>query len=223
MNATAETHPKLKKIEEDFRNFIENEEHPCIMAKSIIKMENYRLGVYDNMEDPSELQQLLSDLKDYLENYDFEGNNFESFLAVFPKNTFDDEISFEKALWNSLQKLHELDDQEWDPRVSDDPENPNFSFSLGGRAFYIIGMHSKSSRLARRAPYPTFVFNLHHQFEKLREMGTYETVRDTIRQNDADLQGEINPVLRDFGQDSEAKQYSGRNVEKNWKCPFHHS
>jgi FPC/CPF motif-containing protein YcgG len=223
MNATALAEPELKNIKENFKHFIENSGHPCIMAKSVFKMENYHMRAYDDMEDPADLQQLLSDLKQYLENYDFDGHNFETFLAVFPQNKFDDEISFEKSLWNTLQKLHELDDQQWDPRVSNDPENENFSFSLGGRAFYIIGMHPKSSRLARQAPYPTFVFNLHHQFEKLRGMGTYETVRDTIRQNDANLQGEINPVLRDFGEDSEARQYSGRNVEKNWTCPFHHS
>ena len=124
-------------------------------------------------------------------------------------------------MWKTLQKLHELDDCEWDENVSNDPENPHFSFSLGGKAFYIIGLHPASSRLARRAPYTTLVFNLHSQFDKLREMGSYHSVRDTIRKNDEKLQGEINPMLRDFGSSSETKQYSGRKVEDNWKCPFH--
>ncbi|MEP6902345.1 MAG: YqcI/YcgG family protein, partial [Actinomycetota bacterium] len=30
-----------------------------------------------------------------------------------------------------------------------------------------------------------------------------------------------NPNLSDFGTQSEARQYSGRAVEHEWKCPFH--
>jgi hypothetical protein len=120
-----------------------------------------------------------------------------------------------------LQFIHDSDTEPWDSRVSNNPENSNFSFSIGGRAFYVVGMHPKSSRMARRAPYPTLVFNLHWQFEKLREMGAYHKVRDKIRERDTDLQGSINPVLEDFGESSEARQYSGRKVESAWKCPFH--
>ena len=132
------------------------------------------------------------------------------------------EIEFENLLWRQLQFLHEMDNTGWDPMVSDDPNDPNFSFSIGGKAFYVVGLHPEASRLARRAPYPTLVFNLHSQFEKLREMGVYHKVRDKIRERDKAVQGSINPVLQDFGEESEARQYSGRQVGKNWKCPFHH-
>ena len=120
-----------------------------------------------------------------------------------------------------LQRLHNNDDEDWDESVSPDPNDSDFSFSVKGKAFYIIGMHPNSSRLARQAPYCTVVFNLHWQFEKLREMGTYQKVKERIRKRDKALQGTINPILRDFGTDSETKQYSGREVEANWKCPFH--
>ena len=75
--------------------------------------------------------------------------------------------------------------------------------------------------MARQSPFPAIVFNLHWQFEKLREMGNYQVVRDRIRQRDEELQGTINPMMEDFGEGSEAKQYSGRKVGKEWKCPFH--
>jgi FPC/CPF motif-containing protein YcgG len=52
-------------------------------------------------------------------------------------------------------------------------------------------------------------------------MGVYHKVRNKIRERDIALQGNINPVLEDFGERSEARQYSGRQVESNWKCPFH--
>ena len=184
-------------------------------------MNKYYLKVYEDMDDLSILKKLLEDLSHYIDQYNFTDNSFESFLAVFPNNYFPDEVSFEKGLWNALQNLHDLDNSEWDHRVSDDPDDPYFSFSLNGRAFYIIGMHPESSRMARQTPYTTLVFNLHWQFEKLREIGTYQNVRNMIRKNDENLQGSINPVLKDFGDNSETRQYSGRKVEAEWKCPFH--
>ena len=52
-------------------------------------------------------------------------------------------------------------------------------------------------------------------------MGAFNTVRNKIRERDIELQGNINPMLEDFGENSEARQYSGRKVEEEWKCPFH--
>jgi len=221
MKSTLQPITAVQDIENQYRNFILNGQHPCIMAKSIFKMEKYKLKIYEDMDDVKSLTKLIDDLDQYISNYNFEGKGFESFLAVFPNNYFDDEIGFERSLWLTLQKLHELDHCEWDHSVSDDPDHPLFSFSLNGRAFYIIGMHPESSRMARRTPYTTLVFNLHCQFDKLREIGTYQTVRDNIRKNDQLLQGSINPVLNDYGNDSETRQYSGRKVEDQWKCPFH--
>lgn len=218
----AEAHSRhLNKIEDQYKSFILCENHPCIMANALFKMEKYHLKVYDDIENITALKQLLIDIEIYLKQYDFESSDFESFIASFPNNYYQDEVSFEDALWKTLQSLHELDDCEWDKNVSQNPESPQFSFSIKGKAFYIVGLHPESSRLARQAPYTTLVFNLHWQFEKLREMGTYQVVKDTIRTRDEDLQGSINPVLKDYGADTETKQYSGRAVEENWKCPFH--
>lgn len=221
MNATLTSSNKKNTIEDAYNKFVLTEDHPCIMAKSLFKMKKYDLKVYENMNDSASLKQLIADLKIYLDQYNFDGMEFKSFIASFPNNHFANEVDFEDALWQTLQCLHNIDDCEWDHRVSDNPKDTEFSFSLAGRAFYIVGLHPESSRLARQAPYTTLVFNLHHQFDKLREMGTYQVVRDTIRKNDSELQGSINPVLRDFGAESETKQYSGRQVEQNWKCPFH--
>lgn len=123
-------------------------------------------------------------------------------------------------MWDQLKFLHEADDQPWDRHVSSDPQDDRFSFSLAGRAFYVVGLHPNSSRTARQAPFTALAFNLHWQFEKLREMGAYQRVRDTIRRRDVKLQGSINPMLEDFGSSSEARQYSGRRAGADWKCPF---
>lgn len=211
-----------KNIETKFSAFVQEGAHPCIMAKSVFKMKNYDMHTYGDMHTPECITTLLDDIKTYISNVKHDTMEFRSFIAVFPNNHFSDEVSFENALWKTLQSLHDADPSEWDATVSHNPEDAEFSFSLHGKAFYVIGMHPASSRMARQAPYTALTFNLHSQFEKLRSMGTYEKVRDMIRQNDKNLQGSINPVLKDFGDDSESRQYSGRNVEDAWKCPFHH-
>jgi len=215
--------PTQDAVESEFKEFIVAQNHPCIMANTVFQMNGYHLKVYDDILSENNIKPVLSDITNYLENYDFTSNKFESLIVCFTQNNFQTEFEYEKALWRFLQRLHDNDDAPWDPNVSADPDDPNFSFSLKGKAFYVIGMHPNSSRLARQAPYCTVVFNLHWQFEKLREMGTYQAVKNRIRSRDEALQGSINPVLTDFGDASETKQYSGRRVEQAWKCPFHHN
>ena len=64
------------------------------------------------------------------------------------------------------------------------------------------------------------VFNLHDQFEQLREKGRYEKMRQTILERDRKLAGDINPMLKRHGEASEARQYSGRCVPEDWTPPF---
>lgn len=209
-----------KKIKAEFDDFIINQNHPCMMAQTVFSMDKVDFHVYEDFGSKNAARKILKDVKKYISNYDFESNEFLTFLAVFKGRKSFSEKQFEDLLWKQLDFLHELDTEEWDPTVSKDPANKNFSFSLGGRAFYIVGLHPNSSRMARQSPYPAIAFNLHWQFEKLREMNTYEKVRDKIRERDMELQGGINPMLEDFGETSEVKQYSGRKVGNEWKCPF---
>ncbi|UAB80034.1 YqcI/YcgG family protein [Marixanthomonas sp. SCSIO 43207] len=211
----------IQNIKERFNNFILQQDHPCIMAQTVFKMGAVDLHAYDEFATKSTARKLISDIKKYIDAYDFESNDFKTFLAVFPTIKIDSEIKFEQKLWELLQHIHDSDSEIWDDTVSSNPEEDTFSFSIAGKAFYIVGMHPNSSRKARQSPFITIAFNLHWQFEKLREMGSYEVVKERIRERDKAQQGSINPMLEDFGSTSEARQYSGRKTEDNWKCPFH--
>lgn len=204
-----------------FEQFILESDHPCLMAQTVFKSNNLILKEYGELGDEEHAEELLLDLNEYVARYNFETNDFYTFIAVFHGQQDFSEKEFEKRLWQELQNLHTVDPHNWDQAVSDDPESEHFSFSLCGKAFYVVGMHPNSSRLARQSPKVTMVFNLHWQFEKLREMGAYDTIRDKIRDRDKALQGSNNPMLENFGAKSEARQYSGRAVSDSWKCPFH--
>jgi uncharacterized protein len=133
------------------------------------------------------------------------------------------EAEFEQYLWDRVQSLSDknsLFGAGADSRVSADPENPHFGLSFGGEAFFVVGLHPNASRLARRFERPALVFNLHDQFEQLRQQGRYERMRETILERDVALSGSLNPMLERHGEGSEARQYSGREVEENWCCPY---
>lgn len=221
MSQTIANKKTARSSKNEFDHFILGKDHPCLMAQTVFSMDKVDFHEYEDFGSRETAKAILKDLQQYIARYDFESNEFLTFLAAFKGEKNYSEEEFEKLLWQQLQYLHEEDDFPWDEAVKPDPEDPDFSFSLGGKAFYMVGVHPNSSRKARQAPYPAIAFNLHWQFEKLREMNTYQTVRDKIRERDIELQGDINPMLEDFGERSEARQYSGRKVGEEWKCPFH--
>ena len=146
-----------------------------------------------------------------------------SLAFVFADRTHLSEEAFEKAMWERIQSLSDKDawlDHPYDSRVSQDPDDIHFSLSFGGEAFFAVGLHPRASRPARRFASPAIVFNLHDQFVQLRDQGRYETIRETILERDVQLAGSVNPMLARHGEASAAAQYSGRQVDNDWVCPF---
>lgn len=192
----------------------------CVAARSAFNQKTYRFGMYPEMNSAEATAGLCRDLFAFVQEQPEMDSNFTTFVASFAGPNPVDEEHFEKLLWQQLQSLHENDTSTWDAEVSSDPENRHFSFSFAERSFFIIGLHAGSSRWARRFAWPTLVFNAHHQFEHLRKTGRYVHFQKTIRGVERRLQGSINPTLMNFGEKSEAAQYSGRAVGEDWKCPF---
>jgi FPC/CPF motif-containing protein YcgG len=201
---------------------IGDSQYPCVGAKSAFNNGSYRLGLYGTLGSHDATRGLARDLFDFRHRLDSIDGRFATFVSVFDGPLELSEAEFERRLWQQLQALHFEDAplHDWDSDVSSDPDDPHFSFSFAGRAFFIVGLHPRASRIARRFPWPTIVFNAHDQFERLREEGKMERMKTIIRQKDLELQGTENPVLRDHGDESEARQYSGRAVEDDWQPPF---
>lgn len=201
------------------REFIRDAAHPCVMAKSVLAHEAIESGVYRRLGCPSAARAMCVDLYRSLAG---RHDGFWSFAALFPAERVAGEAEFESRLWTHLQLMHDFDAplHPWDSAVSSDAADAGFSFSIGGRAWYVIGLHPDASRKARRFDHVALVFNPHAQFDDLRRRGRYEVMRTRIRQRDQRLQGSINPMLADHGESSEARQYSGRAVEASWRCPF---
>lgn len=220
---TSLTTPLGSSRADQIRNFIADRSFPCVGAKSALNKGRLDIECVGLMGQRQTTRALHALLLDYSSRHGDPGSVPVSFVAVFDDPPLE-ETTFERKLWQQLQALHDFDlhqGAEWASNVSDDPERHDFSFSVGGRAFFVVGLHPKASRLARRSPFTCLVFNFHDQFETLKASGKYTSMQDAIRARDVALQGSINPVLARFGEASEARQYSGRAVEANWACPFH--
>jgi uncharacterized protein len=212
-----------ERVDDAFRAFVGDPRFPCLAAKGTMRRRGYRLGVYGAFGSADAAVALARDLTAFVRAPAAEGAPLTAFVAVFPGRAPTSERAFERRLWAQIQRLHECDDPAvgWDPRVSADPDDPSFAFSFAGRAFYVVGLHPRSSRLARRFRWCALVFNPHAQFARLRAEGRFARLRALIRARDVVLQGSFNPSLADFGERSEARQYSGRATEAEWRCPFH--
>lgn len=211
-----------KNVQTLFSEFVEAKSFPCIGAKVAVSTGEASVFAAGSIKINTDDQQILEFLYSFIDIYREQGNHYFSAIIAFNDTDNLTEDEFEKYLWMRLQSLSNLDAQNYpyDLRVSPNPASADFSFSLKQESFYIIGLHPGSSRPARQFQYPALVFNPHQQFEKMRETGKYDTMKKTVRKKDILLAGNINPMLRDHGTESEVWQYSGKNQVQPMSCPF---
>lgn len=218
--------PSNPALVERFFDRIRAADWPCVGSKAALTKGAIEPHVFGRLGERANDAPLLDALERFARMVEAEPDDsttVHSFVALFDGSDDTDEMRFEALLWSQLQRLHDLDVKRgtgWAPDVSRHPEDPHFSLSLGGHAFFVIGLHAGASRIARRFDVPALVFNSHAQFEKLRMDGRYQKMQAATRARDIALQGTINPNLADFGAAAEARQYSGRKTDAGWTCPF---
>jgi FPC/CPF motif-containing protein YcgG len=207
---------------EEYLSFINKKEFPCVAAKTALTFQQLHCLVVDHLACPKDDAAILDFLYAFVDTYRQSDKLYHSASIIFKGPEAPNEALFEELFWQRMQALSNLDAQRYgyDRRVVADPASPDFSFSLKEEAFFVIGLHAGSSRKARQFAYPTLVFNPHAQFEQIRTNGRYDSIRTTIRTRDVAYSGSINPMLQDYGNASEAYQYSGKAYDESWKCPF---
>jgi FPC/CPF motif-containing protein YcgG len=204
------------------KGMVTSEGFPCLGSKAAFNRQNYRMAVYPSMIPKTAATALHDHLGQFLCDPTLDHDELRSFIAVFLEPALPTEEQFDAALWELLQALHEEDvaSHTWDSSVSMDPTCPHFSFSVHRRSFFLVSLQPGSSRFARRFPYVAITFNLHSQFEELRAKEQFADLRDQIRFREIQLQGSINPNVANFGEISEARQYSSLPKPFGYVCPF---
>ena len=207
-----------------FQNLISSHQFPCVGAKSALAKGQLNILIAKDIRSNWDDKRIYEGISEVVKRYRRDKALFQSYAVIFEAPTGLSENDFERFLWKRAESLTNKD--VWlgrppDQRVSQDPADPHFSLSFEEEAFFIVGMHPNASRPARRFSHPALVFNLHDQFEQLRDAGKYEKMRQVIISRDTEIAGKPNPMLARHGEASEARQYSGRLVEADWECPFH--
>ena len=210
------------RLSQPLEAFIREPAFPCVGAKSALAKQQIEVVHGRDIRSGWNDIPIHAALHAFAARYREDPKLFQSLAVIFEGPQDLAESEFEAALWERVQSLTDKDVWHGSPkdaRVADEADSPHFSLSFGGEAFFVVGLHPRASRNARRFSRPTLVFNLHDQFERLRAEGLYEKLRATILDRDVALQGSVNPMLSRHGELSEARQYSGRAVEEDWVCP----
>jgi len=212
-----------EEIKREWYAHLEDAAFPCVAAKAAVAKEQLSVMVAGHMACPHDDKAILDFIYNFVDSYRTADTIFHSAVIIFRQPDIYAEQMYSPFFWARLQALSNLDagKYEYDNRVDSDPDSENFSFSLKGEAFFVIGLHPAASRPGRRFKYPAIVFNPHAQFEQLREANQYGKMKNIIRKRDTALAGNINPMLEDFGEKSEVYQYTGQKLDKSWKCPLH--
>jgi uncharacterized protein len=204
------------------KDFVLNKDFPCVMAKVVARIGYAKHIEIPSLKAPEALEKVQREVYRFVDIFRSSPNRLSSFIVSVPLAAHPSFESFERAFWDFLKKLNQLDHElhPHDPRVGQKPLAEDFSYSLKSEAFFILALHPESPRLSRRFSRPTIVFNPHQQFENMRIKGIFTKVRDVIRSRDKKLQGEVNPMSTDYGERSEVFQYIGKSYPEFASSPL---
>ena len=214
--------PSLSEVQDTFHTFVTRDEFPCLGARATVGQDACTIDLFGSLGDDRDIARLSDHLHRFGKSIEESDRSYNSFVAVFPSLPPNTEAEFDERAWKHLQLLSDSDkSSSWASGRSDKPNDPEFSFSFAGVPYFVVGLFPLSSRTARQFAWPALVFNPHALFDRLREDGNYERMKSLIRERDVALQGTLNPNLADFGEISEARQYTGARHGHEWQCPFH--
>lgn len=188
---------KVSELRSSLVAVVERRDFPCVGAKSALaqgSLGNETAGLITGGADD---QRFHDGLEQWSEACSAAPRGFRSLAVVFSGPGALTQKAFEVALWDRLGSLIAKDGgrgNEYDPTVSNDPSDPHFALSFGGKPYFAVGLHTHASRKARRTPYPTIVFNLHDQFDRLRKEQRYERLSEVILAQDEAYDGKPNPM-----------------------------
>ena len=163
-----------------FTAFVADEAFPCVGAKAALNRDGMRFVVARDFRSAWDDLRILPSLLDLAACYRSDPRAFQSLVVIFDQGAPGSETEFEEILRERLQSLTDKDEwlgQPADRRVAHDPDDPHFAMSFGGEAFFVVGLHPRASRPARRFGRAAMVFNLHDPIEQRRAQGKGRPLR----------------------------------------------
>ena len=136
-------------IIEEYHRFLRSREFPCIGAKAALSRDQVKCMVASDMSTSQDDESILTFIYQFVDSYRNSTNRFivQPLFSVILSQRRSRNL---KTCLVRLNSFAELDRKKYlhDKRVNSDPTSGMFSFSLKEEAFFIIGLHSSSSREA---------------------------------------------------------------------------
>jgi FPC/CPF motif-containing protein YcgG len=214
-------------LSDEFRSWLQGPAFSCLGGRAAANRHMLTCSTYYAMSAIGALPGLHDDLLSFIDGSLKVGEGgrdrvtFASFVALFPAYDRSSEGRFERDLWHLLAALRGLDERRGfatPEGYSSETSSPHFAISVGGEAFFVVGVHPGASRISRRFGHRAAVFNSHSQFKNLKATGVYGKLQRRVRERELRIQGSTNPYLGEHGNRSEARQYASVAVE-DWSCP----
>jgi FPC/CPF motif-containing protein YcgG len=208
-------------IERQLRALVLDTPFPCLGARSAFRNHGYVFQVYEDLRTDAGAAALADGLREFTKKR-HELGNFYTFIASFVEpGAVSDESSWDRQIWEVLQRLHDLDTEPWDDRWSTTPEDADFALSFAGCGQLVVTLYPGASRYSRRFAWPTLIFNPPEQDRaNFPDDESFLRFQDTIRARDVRLQGTMNPSLPPTLDDPQAPGFSGAPVGDHWRCPI---
>ena len=91
-----------------FSSYVLDGSHPCVMARPMVNRKQVFLASYGGLGATEHCADVCHDLYEVLAASEADSSLY-SLVAVFPSNASHTEKAFERALWDQLNGMHQLD------------------------------------------------------------------------------------------------------------------
>ena len=208
-------------VERQLRALVLEGPFPCLGSRAALRTGSYLFSLFPDLRSADAVDAVLAGLRRFAATRRQLGD-FYTYVASFVEpRVVVDEAEWDRLVWDFLQKLHDSDDEPWDPRWSKDPTQPDFALSLAGLGQLVVTLYPGASRYARRFAWPTLVFNpLEQDRANFPEEEAFLRFQGRIRDRDRALQGTVNAALPATPDDPQAPGFSGASVGADWRCPL---
>jgi hypothetical protein len=194
-----------------FRDLVLDPGFACIAGQGAVRSKTYAFSAYGDMRSEDVAEGVCHDLFTFKQEFGLstvsDRLKFMTFIAAFEHPKITNQLDGAEHFYTLLHNMHQHDvkkERVWNPSVSKDIHSPEFGFSSGGDAFFVPLLYPHSGSPARRSDITMVVFNAHAVFDKLRETGAFDKIKQKIRAR----QDWVHPYLGDHGETNEFLQYA---------------
>lgn len=193
-----------------FVSTVDHPAYPCFYAAQAEKKGMIRYAINSSLTEPSVIKHTLEAIYTYFAEVDAmtqrqdEDELLLTLVVFFPPESKVLELQdYARQAWDFLNALHAVDEVPWPSDMPSDPQDPNWSYILGGRPLFVnISTPAHRNRCSRNlGPGMIFMINPRDLFTRIaRQWGNQPRLTIYHRQEQYDQIPPYPPHLAPYGE-----------------------